>query len=167
VDLGPIKATADEQKTIPLPPILGASPSPAASRCSSARGVLDDQRPLTPMRRGYLLGAIGLAAGGSGILLYMVATRTNQLMNDAAAQVSGDRQLMDSSTTYREQMKLAQETLRSFGYAPGAIDGIIRFETASALRAFQREQGLQVTGHANPETLAALGIEDKLSRRPR
>jgi peptidoglycan hydrolase-like protein with peptidoglycan-binding domain len=33
--------------------------------------------------------------------------------------------------------------LRSFGYAPGAINGIMRFETASALRAFQREQGLQ------------------------
>ena len=74
---------------------------------------------------------------------------------------------MDSSATYREQMKLAQETLRSFGYAPGAINGIMRFETASALRTFQREQGLQVTGQANPETLAALGIEDKLYRRAR
>jgi peptidoglycan hydrolase-like protein with peptidoglycan-binding domain len=97
----------------------------------------------------------------------MVATRTNQLMNDAQAQVSVDRQPMDSSATYREQIKLAQETLRSFGYAPGAINGIMRFETASALRAFQREQGLQVTGQANPETLAALGIEDKLYRRAR
>jgi len=145
------------------PRVSGASRWPAASRCSSARGVLDDQRPL----RGYLLGAVGLAAAVSGILLYMVATRTNQLMNDAQAQVSVDRQPMDSSATYREQMKLAQETLRSFGYAPGAINGIMRFETASALRTFQREQGLQVTGQANPETLAALGIEDKLYRRAR
>ncbi len=62
-------------------------------------------------------------------------------------------------------MTLAQETLRSFGYEPGPIDGIMRFETASALRAFQREHGLSVTGQANPETLAALGIEDKLLRR--
>ena len=61
------------------PRVSGASRWPAASRCSSARGVLDDQRPL----RGYLLGAVGLAAAVSGILLYMVATRTNQLMNDA------------------------------------------------------------------------------------
>ena len=64
-------------------------------------------------------------------------------------------------------MTLAQETLRSFGYEPGPIDGIMRFETASALRAFQREHGLSVTGQANPETLASLGIEDKLFRRRR
>ena len=97
----------------------------------------------------------------------MVAIQTGQLVNGAQAQASADRQPVDSSATYREQMKLTQETLRSFGYAPGAINGIMRFETVSALRAFQREQGLQVTGQANPETLAALGIEDRLYRRPR
>jgi len=119
------------------------------------------------MLRRYLLGAVGLAAAVSGVLVYMVTAHTDQLMNGAQAQASVDRQPADSSATYREQMKLTQETLRSFGYAPGAINGIMRFETASALRAFQREQGLQVTGQANPETLAALGIEDRLYRRPR
>lgn len=119
------------------------------------------------MLRRYLLGAVGLAAAVSGTLLYMVTIQTGQLMNGAPAQASVDQQPVDSSATYREQMKLTQETLRSFGYAPGASNGIMRFETASALRAFQREQGLQVTGQANPETLAALGIEDRLYRRPR
>ena len=52
-------------------------------------------------------------------------------------------------------------------YAPGDINGIMRFETAPALRAFQHEPGLKVTGQAKPETLAALGIEDRLYRRPR
>jgi len=115
----------------------------------------------------YLLGAVGLAAAASSVLLYMVATQTDRPVSDAQAQASVDRQPVDASATYREQMKLTQETLRSFGYAPGAINGIMRFETASALRAFQREQGLKVTGQANPATLAALGIEDKLYRRPR
>jgi peptidoglycan hydrolase-like protein with peptidoglycan-binding domain len=90
-----------------------------------------------------------------------------RLVQFAQALASADRRPVDSSATYLEQMKLTQETLRSFGYAPGAIDGVMRFETVSALRAFQREQGLKITGQANPETLAALGIEDKLYRRPR
>ncbi len=122
---------------------------------------------LTPMRRRYLLGAVGVAAIASGALLYTVATLTNWPVNGAHALASVDRRPVDSSATYLEQMKLTQETLRSFGYAPGAINGIMRFETASALRAFQGEQGLKVTGQANPETLAALGIEDRLYRRPR
>jgi peptidoglycan hydrolase-like protein with peptidoglycan-binding domain len=119
------------------------------------------------MLRRCLLGAAGLAAVASGALLYTVTVQTGGLVNDAQALASAERRPVDSSAMYLEQMKLTQETLRSFGYAPGAIDGIMRFETASALRAFQREQGLTVTGQANPETLAALGIEDRLYRRPR
>ena len=119
------------------------------------------------MLRRYLLGSVGLAAAASGALLYMVATQTDGLVNTVQALAKVDRRPVDYSSTYLEQMKLTQETLRSYGYAPGAINGIMRFETASALRAFQREQGLKVTGQANPETLAALGIEDRLYRRPR
>jgi peptidoglycan hydrolase-like protein with peptidoglycan-binding domain len=115
----------------------------------------------------YLLGAVGLAAAVSGTLLYMVTVQSGHLMSGTQGQASPDRPPVDFSARYREQMKLTQETLRSFGYAPGATNGIMRFETTSALRAFQREQGLQVTGQANPETLAALGIKDKLYRRPR
>lgn len=109
---------------------------------------------------------MGLAAAAA-VLLYMVATEAVGPVKDMPTLVSADRPPADSATVYRKQMKLTQETLRSFGYAPGAIDGIMRFETASALRAFQREKGLTVTGQANPETLAALGIEDRLYRRPR
>ena len=119
------------------------------------------------MLRRSLLGAVGLAAAASGALFYMVATQTDGPVDSAQALANIGRRPVDSSATYLEQVKLTQETLRSFGYAPGAINGIMRVETASALRAFQREQGLKVTGQANPETLAALGIEDKLYRRPR
>jgi peptidoglycan hydrolase-like protein with peptidoglycan-binding domain len=118
------------------------------------------------MLRRYLLGAVGLAAATSGALFCTVAADTDPV-NSAQALASVHRRPVDSSDTYLEQMKLTQETLRSLGYAPGDRNGIMRFETVSALRAFQREQGLKVTGQANPETLAALGIEDKLYRRPR
>lgn len=118
------------------------------------------------MLRHYLLGAVGLVVA-SGALVSLAAIQFGPPVDDAQASASVDRRPVDLTATYRAQMKLTQETLRSFGYTPGDINGIMRSETASALRAFQHEQGLKVTGQANPETLAALGIEDKLYRRPR
>ena len=123
-------------------------------------------RPATPIRR-YLLSAAGVAAAASGVLVFMLAAQYYGLANDARELVNAEQRPVDFSAIYREQMKLTQETLRSFGYATGDSNGIMRFETASALSAFQREQGLKITGQANPETLAALGIEDRLYRRPR
>jgi len=100
-------------------------------------------------------------------LLYTVAGQGGQNVEAVQEPASADQSPADPSARYRSQMTLAQETLRSSGYAPGPTDGIMRFETASALRAFQREHGLRVTGQTDPETLAALGIEDRLFRRRR
>jgi peptidoglycan hydrolase-like protein with peptidoglycan-binding domain len=122
---------------------------------------------VAPILRRYLLAAVGLAAAASGVLVFMVAAQYYGLANDARALLSAEQRPVDSSATYIEQMKLTQDTLKSFGYAAGASNGIMRFETAAALSAFQREQGLKITGQANPETLAALGIEDRLYRRLR
>src|SRR4029077_3046759 len=119
---------------------------------------------MKPTLRRYLLGAAGVAAAASGVLVFIVAAQYFGLANDARELVSAEQRPLDSSAIYLEQMKLTQETLRSFGYAPGDSNGIMRFETSSALSAFQREQGLKITGQANPETLAALGIEDRLYR---
>ena len=49
VEVGPLKATADKQKTIPLPPILGGIALAVASRSSSARGAANDRGRLTPL----------------------------------------------------------------------------------------------------------------------
>jgi peptidoglycan hydrolase-like protein with peptidoglycan-binding domain len=119
------------------------------------------------MLRRYLLSAAGVAAATTGVLVFILAAQYFGLASDARALVSVEQRPVDSSAKYLEQMKLTQDTLKSFGYAAGDSNGIMRFETAAALSAFQREQGLKITGQANPETLAALGIEDRLYRRPR
>lgn len=41
-----------------------------------------------------------------------------------------------------------------------ALDGVCGPNTRAALRAFQREAGLPITGRAGPETLAALGLAE-------
>jgi peptidoglycan hydrolase-like protein with peptidoglycan-binding domain len=122
------------------------------------------------MSHPYLLSASALAALSMlsvGALLYTGAGQGGESVEAVQVPVGVDPSPAGPSARYRSQMTRAQETLRNFGYKPGPIDGIMRFETASALRAFQRERGLSVTGQANPETLAALGIEDKLFRRQR
>jgi peptidoglycan hydrolase-like protein with peptidoglycan-binding domain len=113
----------------------------------------------------YLLSASGLAAVSLGALLYTVAGQVERKVEDAQGRTSADRRPERLSSRYREQMKLTQETLRELGYTPGPIDGILGSGTATALRAFQQQEGLRASGRANPETLAALGIEDRLFRR--
>jgi peptidoglycan hydrolase-like protein with peptidoglycan-binding domain len=113
----------------------------------------------------YLLSASALAAVSLGALLYAVPGEGERTEEGAQPRGNADRRPEHLSARYREQMTLTQETLRDFGYTPGPSDGMMGFSTASALRAFQRREGLRVTGRANPETLAALGIEDRLSRR--
>jgi len=113
----------------------------------------------------YFASASALAAMSLGALLYTVAGQREQKREGTQSPTSVDQRPEHFSARYREQMKLTQETLRDFGHAPGPSDGVMGFATASALRAFQRQQGLRVTGRVNPETLSALGIEDGLSRR--
>lgn len=113
----------------------------------------------------YLLSASALAVMSLGALLYTVAGQRELMVESAQPPTSADQRPEDFSARYREQMKLTQEALRNFGHAPGPSDGVMGFATASALRAFQRQQGLRVTGRVNSETLTALGIEDGRCRR--
>lgn len=65
-----------------------------------------------------------------------------------------------------------QRKLRALGYAPGPPDGVYGVATESAVRAFQRDHGLDADGIAGPRTRAALARirkparERELARRP-
>ena len=51
-----------------------------------------------------------------------------------------------------------QQKLRNWGYYSGSVDGIYGSKTVSAVKYFQRSNGLSVDGKCGPNTLAALGI---------
>lgn len=57
-----------------------------------------------------------------------------------------------------EMIRRAQEALRDQGYYEGAIDGVMSPRTATALKTFQRENGLAETGDLDPATVKKLGI---------
>ena len=55
-----------------------------------------------------------------------------------------------------EDVRTMQLALVSYGYNPGACDGIFGKQTEAAVRAFQRAQGLSVDGICGAKTWAAL-----------
>ena len=55
---------------------------------------------------------------------------------------------------YVEEM---QKALKAQGHDPGEIDGVIGPKTVSALKAFQRQHGLEATGRPDDATLTKFG----------
>ncbi|MGE5472782.1 MAG: spore cortex-lytic enzyme [Ignavibacteriales bacterium] len=54
-----------------------------------------------------------------------------------------------------------QTRLRNWGYYKGYVDGIYGYQTYSAVKYFQANNGLRIDGVAGDETLSALGIYSK------
>ena len=59
-----------------------------------------------------------------------------------------------------------QTRLKNWGYYDGAVDGVYGSRTESAVRWFQRQNGLSADGQAGPQTLAALGLPTGESGAP-
>lgn len=57
-----------------------------------------------------------------------------------------------------ERVLLVQEELRRRGYNPGTPDGILGPRTTAAVKAFQSDVGIEVTGEVDDRLLAALGL---------
>ena len=54
-----------------------------------------------------------------------------------------------------------QRMLARLGYRPGPIDGVLHGQTRAAIRAFQRDRGLQPTGRMTRQTVRQLRFETK------
>ena len=57
-----------------------------------------------------------------------------------------------------EEVKQIQTKLKRWGYYTGNVDGIYGSKTVSAVKSFQRKNGLTADGIAGKNTLAAMGI---------
>ena len=56
------------------------------------------------------------------------------------------------------EVRQIQTKLKNWGYYNGSVDGIYGSRTVSAVKAFQRKNGLTVDGVAGSKTLTAMGI---------
>ena len=59
----------------------------------------------------------------------------------------------------KDKVKQIQEALKEKGNDPGQIDGIMGPKTQQALRQFQKQENLQVTGRVDEKTASALGVD--------
>jgi len=65
---------------------------------------------------------------------------------------------------YNQEIYQLQRTLQQRGYNPGPSDGYWGNATESALRKFQQDHGLPISGILDPKTKAELGIQDQSQR---
>lgn len=59
----------------------------------------------------------------------------------------------------REKLRLLQQKLTEQGYKPGVADGLMGKRTRSAIRAYQKKNGLPVTGKPDAATYKAFSIK--------
>jgi len=78
-----------------------------------------------------------------------------------ASQVSENSTAGSSSaqSQSRDTVKQVQEKLSRQGQDPGPADGIMGPKTQAALKDFQQQKNLQPSGRIDPQTLAALQID--------
>ena len=61
------------------------------------------------------------------------------------------------------EVRTIQEKLKRWGYYSGYVDGIYGSQTVSAVKSFQKKNGLTVDGIAGTQTLKAMGITSSSS----
>ncbi|HET9528748.1 MAG TPA: peptidoglycan-binding domain-containing protein [Blastocatellia bacterium] len=98
------------------------------------------------------------SAGMVLTLILCLGLSAPALAEDASATLTGYTQINQTVYTSPESIRAAQMVLRDRGYYNGAINGVLNNQTRNALRQFQRERNLPMTGELDINTARALGI---------
>ena len=69
----------------------------------------------------------------------------------------------NSSTMSAKQIGMAQKALEEKGYNPGRSDGTLDTNTRNAIRKFQKDNDIPVTGTIDAETARHLGMDNQQS----
>ncbi len=103
------------------------------------------------------VASVGASARASELARGVPGVRMvkNELTYDAARH-SGMRGTMSRS---HGQVLGMQQALKDKGFDPGPLDGVMGPRTASALKEYQKSENLTMTGRADGETRAKLGMK--------
>lgn len=75
----------------------------------------------------------------------------------SSASTQPSKEVNQSGISTVPSMREAQQQLATLGYNPGPADGLAGSRTIAALKLFQKDNGLPVTGRLDTETAALLG----------
>jgi peptidoglycan hydrolase-like protein with peptidoglycan-binding domain len=88
---------------------------------------------------------------------------------DEAVEAFVSSQTRPQTQGHNARVMQIQEKLATLGYDPGPPDGLIGPRTRAAIRKFQEDQGMDVTGEASLTVLFGTWTElaGKIERQPR
>ena len=133
-----------------------ASPITSAPAAAPSNDVVSAQRQLK--ERGYYAGPVDGVIGPATDAALRAFQRDHGLSVSGRLDSATVRTLAaapDSSAPTTD-IRVAQRQLRDRGYYSGPIDGVVGLVTEAALRAYQRDRGLKITGRLDSPTVRSL-----------
>lgn len=91
-------------------------------------------------------------------ILLVTAVVVCGLNFNPAALANTKNSQSDSIHWNRQNIEKAQKELSDKGYYKGKIDGVMGPQTHSAIREYQKEQGVAATGRLDSQTARTLGV---------
>lgn len=67
-------------------------------------------------------------------------------------EMAEEQELFGDTYKYNSQVEELQRVLRDVGYNPGPADGKMGHRTRSAVKVFQKDRGLKVSGYVDKKT---------------
>jgi len=98
-----------------------------------------------------MTGRIATAAGGE-----MVKSADEEEAKEGVKQANSEEAKPLTQPTQPMTVLQVQQRLIELGYNPGPADGIMGKSTVSALKKFQQDNSLSITGRADSETVEKL-----------
>jgi len=89
----------------------------------------------------------------------------NNLLHNDKAELK-EEQIIGRVSGHNPRVEEIQRILKDAGFEPGPIDGVMRGQTRSAIRKFQKQKGLKQTGKIDSVTHLALNREKETIKEP-
>lgn len=104
-------------------------------------------------------GARTTAAGSTKNAYYQVdnLNLANERLMRRATRSRAPLRILITTRSKRDHVREAQRQLADLGYNPGPADGRVGVRTLTAIKAFQNDHGLSVTGNPNRQLYLKLG----------
>jgi peptidoglycan hydrolase-like protein with peptidoglycan-binding domain len=145
--------------TLSLTSRAAGEASPSASPITSAPAPANDvavaQQRLKD--RGYYDGPVDGVMGPATEAALRTFQRDRRLTVTGKVDAPTTRALVsETATPVTVDVRAAQRQLKERGYYSGAVDGVVGPAMENALRAYQRDRGLKVTGRLDSPTVRSL-----------
>jgi len=106
-----------------------------------------------------------IARGVSAVVIALALASPGWAASETKAGSAKEEKAESKAVTKgSEEIRKVQEALKDKGEDPGAIDGMMGKKTRAAIRAFQKANGIKVTGTVDDQTAEKLGVQKEAKK---